>query len=141
MSGTQKREQDQGTVWLQGMLSVLKGGALGGCVSLAVLGAAACLIWLGLLNNGAQGSAAAAACLLGGFAGGLMAMGRGTPAPLPRGLGVGAVLFLLLLTAGVLLYGALPGIQTGGAAAGACLCGGGLAGVLGRGGAQKRRRR
>ena len=141
MSGTRKQEQSQGTVWLNGMLRVLKGGAWGVGVCLAILGVAACLIWLGLLSNGAAGRAVVAACLLGGFAGGLIGVGKGAAAPLSQGRGAGTVLFLLLLTAGVLIYDALPGVQTVGVVAGACLCGGGLAGVLGRGGGKKRRKR
>lgn len=141
MSGTRKREQGQGSAWLNGMLGMLKGGVWGICISLVVLGVAACLIWLGLLSNGAAGRAVAAACLAGGFVGGLIAVGKGEAAPLPEGLGTGMVLFLLLLTAGVLMYGALPGLRTGGVVAGACLCGGGMAGVLGRGERKKRRKR
>lgn len=141
MSGTRKREQSQGTAWLNGMLEMLKGGVWGVGISLLVLGAAACLVWLGLLSNGAAGRAVVAACLAGGFVGGLIAVRKGKLAPLPEGLGTGVVLFLLLLTAGVVIYGALPGLQTGGVVAGACLCGGGLAGVLGRGGGKKRRKR
>ena len=141
MSGTRKREQGQGTTWLNAMLGMLKGSAWGVGVCLVILGAAACLIWLGLLSDSAEGSAVVAACLWGGFVGGMIAVGKGALAPLPQGLGTGLVLFLLLLTVGVLFYGALPGVQSGGVVAGACLCGGGLAGVLGRGGGKKRRKR
>lgn len=141
MAGTRKREQPQGAVWLDGMLDLLKGGALGACAALVTLGVAACLIWSGLLANSRSGSAVVAACLLGGFAGGLLAIRRGTLAALPGGLGAGAVLFLLLLTAGTLVCDTLPALRSGGVVAGACLCGGGLAGVLGRSGGSKKRRK
>ena len=141
MSGTRKREQSQGTAWLSGVLGVLKGGAWGVGICLMILGAAAGLIWLGLLSSGAESRAVVASCLLGGFVAGLTAVKKGGTAPIPQGLGAGVALFLLLLSGGVLLYGALPDIQTGGVVAGACLCSGGLAGVIGGGGGKKRRRR
>ncbi len=141
MAGTRKREQPQGAVWLNGMMDLLKGGALGACIALAALGVSACLIWLGLLGNSRGGSAVVAACLLGGFAGGLLAVRRGTLSALPGGLGAGAVLFLLLLSAGALAYDTLPALRSGGIVAGACLCGGGLAGVLGRNSGSKKRRK
>lgn len=141
MAGTRKREQPQGTVWLNGMMDLLKGGTLGACTALVALGVAACLIWSGLLANSRSGSAVIAACLLGGFTGGLFAVRRRTLAPLPGGLGTGTVLFLLLLTAGTLSYDTLPALRSGGVMAGACLCGGGLAGVLGRDNRSKKRRK
>ncbi len=142
MSGTRKREQPQSVEWLSGIMDLIKGGALGGCTALVVLLAAACLIWAGLLSNGTGGSAVTAACLVGGFVSGTFAVRRGTVMPLAGGLGGGMALFLLLLCVGVLVYDALPGLHSGGVVAGACLCGGGLSGVLGRsGGAKKRRKR
>lgn len=139
MAGTQKR--DQGTVWLSGMLDMLKGGTLGAGILLVVLGVAAWLIWLGVFGSDNGNSAVIAACLAGSFVGGVFVVRRRTLAPLTGGLCTGAVLFLLLLTAGVAVCDAMPSVHTGGVEAGACLCGGGLAGVLGRGGGKKRRKR
>ncbi len=141
MSGTRKREQPQNAMWLSGMIDLLKGGAMGGGAALVVLLAAACLIWAGLLSNGMGNSAVTAACLVGGFASGMFAVRRGNVAPLAGGIGAGMVLFLLLLCVGVLVYDALPGLRSGGVVAGACLCGGGLSGVLGRSGGGKKRRK
>lgn len=139
MTGTRKREQTQGAAWLGAMLDLLRGGALGAVVALVALGIAAVLVWAGLLASGKEGSAVIAGCLLGGFAGGAFAVGRGKGPALPVGLGAGGVLFLLLLTAGVLLYDMLPTMRSGGVAC-ACLCGGGLAGVL-RSKPKKKRRK
>lgn len=141
MTATRKQGQDQGRTWIQGLLDVLKGGVLALGVSLLVLGVAACLIRGGVLPFGQGNGAGMAACILGGFVGGLYAVKCRCSAPLPTGLGVGVALFLFLLTFGVLFFHAVPAIQTGGTEAGACLCGGGLAGVLGRGGDKKRRKR
>lgn len=140
MAGTRKREETQGSAWLTVMLDLLRGGALGAAVALVVLGIAAVLVWAGLLASSRGDSAVVAGCLLGGLAGGAFAVGRTKSAALPVGLGAGGVLFLLLLTAGVLLYDTLPTLRSGGAVAGACLCGGGLAGVL-RSKPKKKRRK
>lgn len=141
MSRTRKQEQRQSAMWLSGMMDLLKGGALGGCAALVVLLAAACLIWAGLLSNGMGSSAVTAACLVGGFVSGMFAVRRESIAPLAGGIGAGMVLFLLLLCVGVLVYDALPGLHSGGVVAGACLCGGGLSGVLYRSGGGKKHRK
>ena len=141
MAVTRKRERERGVAWLRGVPDVLKGGVLGGGISVLLLAAAACLVWFGAPGSGQESGAVVAACLLGSFAGGLFAVKRGRTASLFGGVGVGVVLFLLLLTAGVVFLHAAPTLCGSGTTAGACLCGGGLAGVLGRGGAKKRRRR
>lgn len=140
MTGTRKREETQAMTWLGAMLDLLRGGALGMAVALAVLGIAAVLVWSGVLASGKGDSAVIAGCLLGGVVGGAFAVGRGKGPALPMGLGAGGVLFLLLLTAGVLLYDTLPTMRSGGVVACACLCGGGLAGVL-RSKPKKKRRK
>lgn len=141
MSGRRgkKREEPQGAVWLGVMLDWLRFGALGMAAALLVLGVAAGLISFGLVGNTKGDSVVIAACLLGGFLGGIFAVRRRKGAALPTGLGVGVVLFMLLLTAGMVLYDTLPALRSGGAVAGACLCGGGLAGILA--GKPKKKRR
>lgn len=141
MAGTRekKREETQGAIWLGAMLDLLRFGALGAAVALAVLGVAAALISFGAIGNNRGDSVVIAASLLGGLIGGLFAVGRRKGASLPTGLGVGAVLFLLLLTAGMLLYDSVPTLRSAGAIAGACLCGSGLSGVLA--GKPKKKRR
>lgn len=143
MTGTREKRRDegQGTLWLGVMLDLLRFGALGAMVALFVLGIAAALISSGIMDNARGDSAVIAACLLGGLTGGIFAVRRRAGAALPTGLGVGGVLFLLLLTAGVLLFDALPVLRSGGVVAGACLCGGGLAGVLAGKPKKKRRKR
>lgn len=132
MSGRRgkKREEPQGAAWLGVMLNLLRFGALGMAAALLVLGVAAGLISFGLMGNTKGDSVVIAACLFGGFLGGIFAVRKRKGAALPVGLGVGLVLFMLLLTAGMVLYDTLPALRSGGAVAGACLCGGGLAGIL-----------
>ena len=56
------------------------------------------------------------------------------------GLGVGAVLFLLLLTAGLIVYQGASIANGGAGILCACLCGGAIPGLLGRKPKKKRRR-
>jgi len=136
-----KRERtEQGSGLLKWALDLLRGGLLGFAVSCAALGVAALLIWGGLLGNGKTDSAVVAACLLGGFAGGAFAVGPGKKAPLPLGVGTGSVLWLMIFAAGALLYQEEPLLSSMGVTAGACLCGGGLAGLLGGAGKGRRRK-
>ena len=131
MSGVREKKQEEGQmVWLRAMLDLLRGGLLGVAVAMLVLGVAAVLVSSGVLSDGKADSFVIAGCLLGGFLGSMHAVRRRKSAPLPTGLGVGGILFLILLTAGVLLYDSLPTISSGGVVACACLCGGGLSGVL-----------
>ena len=80
-----------------------------------------------------------ACCVIGALIGGMYAAGRIGRRTLLVGLGVGGVLFLLLLTAGLLAYDTASVEQGGGGLLCGCLCGGGLAGLLG--GLGKKRRR
>ena len=81
-----------------------------------------------------------AVCVLGAMTGGLYAARRIGRRTLLVGLGVGGVLFLLLLTAGLLAYDTASVDQGGVGLLSACLCGGGIAGVLGGASKKKRRR-
>ena len=141
MSGTRgkKREEPQGAVWLSGVLNLLRAGGLGVAAALVVLGVAAAMISFGWIDYERGGGAVVAACLLGGFLGGVFAVGKRRGAALVAGLGAGAVMGLLLLLLGLVVYGARPAVGSVGTVLGACLCGGGLAGVL-TGKPKKRRR-
>ena len=131
MSRAHEKKHEEGQMtWLRAMLDLLWGGLLGMAVALLVLMLAAVLVSSGVIGNGRADRFVIAGCLLGGFLGSMYAVRRRKSAPLPTGLGVGGILFLILLTAGVLLYDSLPTISSGGVVACACLCGGGLSGVL-----------
>ena len=80
-------------------------------------------------------------CVLGALAGGLSAARRPGSRGLLTGLGVGLVLFLLLLTAGLLAYEDASLERGGAAVLCACLCGGGLAGLIGGRRPKKKRKR
>lgn len=131
MKKTRERKEEQGTVWLSVMTDILLGGAAALAAVLLLLAAAAALISAGLVSDGQMDNAVTGACLLGALAGGLFAVRRAGTKTLLLGLGTGAVLFLFLLSAGFLLYGAPAVEKQGISAACACLCGGAIAGILG----------
>ena len=68
--------------------------------------------------------------MAGSLLGGLYAVSRAGRRSLAVGLGTGITLFLLLLCGGLLLYDAAGLERDGAGILCACLCGGGLAGVL-----------
>lgn len=136
-----KREEEPAERWLGLMLALLRGGVVALAAALLVLMGGAALISAGTISDGAADRIAVAACVAGAFVGGLLSVPRGgRSGALLAGLGVGAILFLLLLTAGMLLYGDASLERGGAAEVCACLCGGALAGLL-RGSAKKKRRR
>ena len=85
------------------------------------------------------------ACVLGSFAGGVVAIRRCKARALLVGLAVGAVFFLLLLTVGVLFFETMTPEAGGIGLACGSLCGGAAAGILcgggGKGGKGKKKRR
>lgn len=131
MKKRERRQEEPGSLWLNVMCDLLKGGILAGAVAVAALLLCAVLISAGLIRERWAEGAVMAVCVLGALAGGLYSVRRIGRRALFVGLGVGAILFLLLLTAGLLIY------DTAGAGQGtagilcACLCGGGIAGILG----------
>ena len=98
--------------------------------------------WLswGVIPERTMDRAALAAGVLGGLTGGLLAVRRIGRSTLLVGAGVGAILFLVLLSAGLLLFedasvsnGGVPILLS-------CLCGGAMAGILGSRPKKKRKR-
>jgi len=123
-------------------IQMATGVALGGLLALGVelmillLGSAA--VSNGILKEDAAPQLTAAACVLGCFAGGLLACVRWKSRRLLGGLATGAVCYLLILAIGLLINDALAlGTQALIELAG-CLCGGALAGMLG--GRRKKKR-
>jgi len=81
-----------------------------------------------------------AVCVLGALVGGTWAVRKVGSRSLLVGLSVGAVLFLLLLTAGLIVYQGASIANGGAGILCACLCGGAIPGLLGRKPKKKRRR-
>ena len=135
-----RQEEPGGVQWLNAMCEVLKGGVLAGVTAIAALLLCAVLVSTGVLPVGAMEGAVLAVCVLGALVGGVYAVGRVGVLPLLVGPGVGVVLFLLLLTAGFLVYDGASVERGGLGILCTCLCGGAIPGLLGRRPKKKRRR-
>ena len=140
MKKRDRRREDGGSQWLNAVCEILKGGVLAGVVTILSLLACAVLVSMGAVPVNAMEGGGPAAWGLGTLAGGIYAVRRSGTRPLAAGLGVGAVLFLLLLTAGLIAYEDSSVANGGVSILCACLCGGAIPGILGRKPKKKRRR-
>ena len=129
-----------GSEWLNVMCDVLIGGVLAGVTTILVLLVCAVLISMGVVTVGAMYGTALAACVVGTLVGSIYAVRKIGRRSLLVGLGVGMVLFLLLLTAGLIVYQGASVANGGAGILCACLCGGAIPGLLGRKPKKKRRR-
>ena len=139
MKKREKGREDGGGQWLNTVCEVLKGGVLAGVVTILALLLCSVLVSMGVIPVEAMEGTVLAVCVLGTLVGGIYAVRR-SGAALAAGLGVGAVLFLLLLTAGLLAYEGASVANGGVSVLCACLCGGAIPGILGRKPKKKRRR-
>lgn len=135
-----KGDEDQGTWAVRAISQVLLGGVVGVMVSLLFLLLCAFAISRGLFSQNHTGYLTVAACVLGGAAGGGFAVGRCKGRSLIVGTLTGAVLFLVLLTIGLILYKETALEEGGLTLAAGCLCGGALAGLIGARPKKKRRK-
>ncbi len=135
-----KTDEEQGAWALRCMTQVLIGALVAVMVSLLFLFVCALLISSGHLTQSHTGVLSVCACVLGSLVGGITAVSRCKGRSLIVGLLTGAVLLLILLTVGLLLYKTVA-IEEGGLPLGCgCLCGGALAGLLGARPKKKRRK-
>lgn len=141
MKKKERRPEDLGSSeWLNATCEVLKGGVLAGVTAILALLACAVLVSVGAMPVGAMYGAVLAVCAAGALAGGTYAVRRVGRRSLLAGLGVGAVLFLLLLTAGLIAFQKTSIANGGAGILCACLCGGAIPGFLARKPKKKRRR-
>ena len=120
--------------WLRATLAALRGGLLACGAAVLLLLAAACLISTGAVGERWLDGVVPGACVAGSL------VGRAGRPALAVGLGTGITLFLLRLCVGLLAYDAAGLERDGAGTLCACLCGGGLAGVLALPRKKKRRR-
>lgn len=132
-------EEDQGVKLVRFMSAILLGALLAVGISLMVLFLCSVGISGGWLSESYMLQYTLAGCVVGSFAGGLFAVLRCRAKTLLVGLGVGCILFLLLLTIGSLLYTDTSLERRGVGLLCACLLGGALSGLLG--GKQKKKKR
>lgn len=140
MKKKERRPEELGGQWLNAACEVLKGGALAGVVVTLALLICAVLVSTGAVPVGGTYGLVLAVCVLGALAGGLWTVRQVSSRPLLAGLGTGAVLFLLLLTAGFIVYQSASIANGGAGILCACLCGGAIPGLLIRKPKKKRRR-
>ena len=140
MKRREKRHPESENQWVNAMCELLKGGVAAGLVSILTLLLCAVMVSAGVLRERWMDGAVLACCVVGALIGGLVSVRSIWARTLLVGLAVGGILFLLLLTAGLLAFDTAS-IEHGGVGVlCACLCGGGIAGLLGGTGKKKRRR-
>ncbi len=134
-----KNEEDQGAKLVRYVLDVLLGGAVALMVCFLFLLGASIGISRGWLGEELMYQLTIVGCVLGGFVGGMVAVRRCRSRTLIVGLLVGCVLFLLMLTVGLLFYDAITPEEGGLGLLCGALCGGAAAGIMG--GKPKKKRR
>lgn len=134
-----KTQEESGTRLLQSGKAALIGGALALAVCLVLLLAASFGISQGWLSTDLGDRITVVSCVLGSFAGGLWSARRAPTGALLAGLASGAVLFLLLLTLGLLIFESASFENGALGLLCASLCGGAAAGALGAGSGGKRK--
>lgn len=142
-AGGKRREAkpaEPGGAWIAVMCELLKGALAAVAAAVLTLLACSLLVGAGALPEGAMDRAALAAGVLGGLVGGLTAALRLRRSTLLVGIGVGAILFLLLLSAGALVSDSVSLANGGAPVLLSCLCGGAMAGILGARPRKKRKR-
>ena len=128
-----KREMSGAGDWC----GLLAGAVVSVGAAMALLGVCAILIGSGVIPEKAGEGGVLMACAVGCMVGGCVAVRGRNRGTLLWGLAAGAIVAAILWVSGFLLYDGLDGGRCAAVSA-ACLCGGGLAGVLG--GGKKRRR-
>ena len=140
MKRREKRQPESENQWVSAMCELLKGGVAAGLVSILSLLLCAVMVSAGVLREQWMEGAVLACCVAGALVGGLFSARRIGAGTLLVGVAVGFILFLLLLTAGLLAF-ETASIENGGVGVlCACLCGGGIAGLVGGGRKKKKRR-
>ena len=134
------KPEEPGGLWLTVARELLKGGVVAALAAVLALGVCALLISGGVIPEGAMDRAALAAGVLGALMGGLLAVRKVGRSTLLVGVGVGAILFLILLSAGLLLFEDTLVSNGGLSVLMSCLCGGAMAGILGSRPKKKRKR-
>ncbi|MPM73467.1 hypothetical protein SDC9_120447 [bioreactor metagenome] len=132
-------EEEQGARVIRTLTHILIGGAAGLMVCLVFLVLCSFGISLGLISEGIMYQLTVIGCVIGGFFGGVWTVSHCRTRTLFIGLGVGAVLFLLMLTAGVLFFKSVAPNEGGLGLVCGSLSGGAVSGLLG--GRPKKKRR
>ena len=136
-----KRKEEPVKGWSGAATSMAKGSVTAFVVTGVLLLVCAGLVSGGWVSQNGMMRYSPAACVLGAAVGGLVSICGHRELALPMGVGTGAGLFLLLLLLGLALSGDLPQWDAMPVILCACMCGGTMAGILGRRKGKKKRRR
>ena len=140
MQKQEKKRENAGTVRFRAAGELGKGVVIAAGTALGLALLCAVGISFSLLEEHWLGGLSAVCCAAGALAGGSFAVRAVGRSPLPVGLAVGVLLFLLLLTAGEVTAGTVLVQKYGLPILTACLGGGAGAGILARPPKKKRRR-
>jgi len=135
-----RRQETAGGAWVETMMDLLKGGVLACVTAILILLMCALLISVGAIRERWMHAVVLIACMVGAWLGGNYAVTRGFGRPILKGVGVGAILFLILITAGFLVYDTASIEQGGLGILISAICGGALSSFTGRQRKKKRRR-
>lgn len=134
-----KKEEEQGAKALRYMSCVLVAGVVALLLCFVFLCLCSFCISSGWISGEHMIQYTIAVCAFSSFLGGMLAVSRYRTKTLLVGVGTGAVLFLLLLTAGIIFFPSVSIENQGVGLLCAALFGGAFAGLLG--GKQKKKRR
>lgn len=123
-------EEDQGARRIRVMIYILVGGLVGLLTCFVFLFLCSVGISAGILDERMMYQLVVIACVIGGFVGGMWAVGRCRTRSLLVGLAVGLVLFLFMMTGGVLIFENNSATSGGLGLLCGSLCGGALAGLV-----------
>lgn len=135
-----KRQGRETEGWKELLLAVGKGSVIALGLTVVLLFGCAAAVWMGWISQRIGERCCVLSCVLGTLVGGMVSVKGGRSWALPVGLATGLAEFFVLALLGMLVYqnvpmsGEVPEILL------SCLCGGGMAGILGRGRKGKRRR-
>ena len=133
-----KQSKPQRNTWIDVVGFVLKGGALAGATAILVLVLCAAAISGGVMKERWMRGCVLTACMLGGLIGGRYTVVRSRGQSLLKGVSVGGILFLIQMTAGLLVYGRAS-LEQGAGLLLMGVLGGGLSALPGKGGGRKRK--
>ena len=140
MKKSAKRQEEKGSAWMGVTGALVKGSAAALCLTLLLLLGCAAAVSVQWLGQQAMDRCVVMSCIAGALVGAAISMRNAREWAMPLGLGTGMALFLLLLSMGILLYENSPVLDSVPGVFCACLCGGAMAGILGRKTKKTRRR-
>ena len=135
-----KRQGKETGGWSGIFLAVGKGSGVALGVTALLLFCCAAAVSLGWITQVAAERCCILSCVLGTLAGGAVSVVGGRTWALPVGAATGMVEFLVLILLGLLFFEGAPAGSEIPEILLSCLCGGGMAGILGRKTKGKRRR-